>query len=194
MIQLDTSWLQHVQKPARYTGGEYNSIVKDHSTVDITMALGFPDVYEVAMSHLGIKILYGLVNRREDAVAERVFAPWHDMEEEMRTVIISSHISSDLENLCDDIYMINDGKIILHEDMYKLLDLYGVIKANEEQYKNLKSDTNYKNIILCCEKEKYGYKCITNDRQYIVDSYPEIVIEKGNIDELIMVLAKGEKR
>ena len=61
MIQLDTSWLQHVQKPARYTGGEYNSIVKDHSTVDITMALGFPDVYEVAMSHLGIKILYGLV-------------------------------------------------------------------------------------------------------------------------------------
>ena len=104
------------------------------------------------------------------------------MEEEMRTVIISSHISSDLENLCDDIYMINDGKIILHEDMYKLLDLYGVIKANEEQYENLKSDTNYKNIILCCEKEKYGYKCITNDRKYIVDNYPEIVIEKGNID------------
>lgn len=115
------------------------------------------------------------------------------MEEEMRTVIISSHISSDLENLCDDIYMINDGKIILHEDMYKLLDLYGVIKANEEQYENLKSDTNYKNIILCCEKEKYGYKCLTNDRQYIVDNYPEIVIEKGNIDELIMVLVKGEK-
>ena len=115
------------------------------------------------------------------------------MEEEMRTVIISSHISSDLENLCDDIYMINDGKIILHEDMYKLLDLYGVIKANEEQYENLKSDTNYKTIILCCEKEKYGYKCITNDRKYIVDNYPEIVIEKGNIDELIMVLVKGEK-
>lgn len=115
------------------------------------------------------------------------------MEEEMRTVIISSHISSDLENLCDDIYMINDGKIILHEDMYKLLDLYGVIKANEEQYENLKSDTNYKNIILCCEKEKYGYKCITNDRKYIVDNYPEIVIEKVNIDELIMVLVKGEK-
>ena len=62
------------KKPARYTGGEYNSIVKDHSTVDVTMALAFPDVYEVAMSHLGIKILYGLINRREDAAAERVFA------------------------------------------------------------------------------------------------------------------------
>ena len=84
MIQLDTSWLQHVQKPARYTGGEYNSIVKDHSTVDVTMALAFPDVYEVAMSHLGIKILYGLVNRRDDAAAERVFAPWHDMADLMR--------------------------------------------------------------------------------------------------------------
>ena len=84
MIQLDPSWLQHVEKPARYTGGEWNSIVKDHSTVDVTMALAFPDVYEVSMSHLGIKILYGLLNERQDVVAERVFAPWHDMEKEMR--------------------------------------------------------------------------------------------------------------
>ena len=84
MIHLDPSWLQHVEKPARYTGGEWNSIVKDHSTVDVTMALAFPDVYEVSMSHLGIKILYGLLNEREDVVAERVFAPWHDMEQEMR--------------------------------------------------------------------------------------------------------------
>ena len=84
MIQLDPSWLQHVEKPARYTGGEWNSIVKDHSTVNVTMALAFPDVYEVSMSHLGIKILYGLLNERQDVVAERVFAPWHDMEKEMR--------------------------------------------------------------------------------------------------------------
>ena len=84
MIHLDPSWLQHVEKPARYTGGEWNSIVKDHSTVDVTMALAFPDVYEVSMSHLGIKILYGLLNEREDVAAERVFAPWHDMEQEMR--------------------------------------------------------------------------------------------------------------
>ena len=84
MIHLDPSWLQHVEKPARYTGGEWNSIVKDHNTVDVTMALAFPDVYEVSMSHLGIKILYGLLNEREDVAAERVFAPWHDMEQEMR--------------------------------------------------------------------------------------------------------------
>lgn len=84
MVTLDTRWLQHVQKPARYTGGEWNSVVKDHSQVDVTMAIAFPDVYEVAMSHLGIKILYSLVNERADAAAERVFAPWVDMEEEMR--------------------------------------------------------------------------------------------------------------
>ena len=84
MIQLDTAWLQHVSKPARYTGGEWNSIVKNHDEVDVTMALAFPDVYEVSMSHLGIKILYSLLNERADVAAERVFAPWVDMEEEMR--------------------------------------------------------------------------------------------------------------
>ena len=84
MIQLDPSWLQHVEKPARYMGGEWNSVAKNHSEVDVTMAFAFPDVYEVSMSHLGIKILYGIVNERPDAAAERVFAPWHDMEVEMR--------------------------------------------------------------------------------------------------------------
>ena len=84
MIQLDPSWLQHVEKPARYMGGEWNSVAKNHSEVDVMMAFAFPDVYEVSMSHLGIKILYGIVNERLDAAAERVFAPWHDMEAEMR--------------------------------------------------------------------------------------------------------------
>ncbi|WP_127448191.1 TIGR03960 family B12-binding radical SAM protein [Veillonella sp. 3310] len=84
MIQLDPSWLQHVEKPARYMGGEWNSVAKNHSEVDVTMAFAFPDVYEVSMSHLGIKILYGIVNERPDVAAERVFAPWHDMEAEMR--------------------------------------------------------------------------------------------------------------
>ncbi len=84
MIELKTSWLQHVQKPARYTGGEWNSVSKDHSQVDVTVGLAFPDVYEVSMSHLGIKILYSLLNARPDVAAERIFAPWFDMEAEMR--------------------------------------------------------------------------------------------------------------
>lgn len=76
--------LKNVQKPARYTGGEFNSVVKDKSNVSFRYALCFPDDYEIGMSHLGIKILYGLVNERDDAWCERVFAPWDDMEAEMR--------------------------------------------------------------------------------------------------------------
>ncbi len=77
-------FLLRVQKPGRYTGGELNSIVKDKSKVDIRYAFCFPDTYEIGMSHLGMKILYSLVNAREDAWCERVFAPWVDMEEVMR--------------------------------------------------------------------------------------------------------------
>ncbi len=73
-----------VQKPARYTGGEVNSVIKDKTSVKFRYAFCFPDNYEIGMSHLGMKILYSLVNAREDAWCERVFAPWTDMEEEMR--------------------------------------------------------------------------------------------------------------
>lgn len=76
--------LQYVQKPARYVGGELNSVIKDADKVDIRYAFCFPDIYEIGMSHLGMKILYGLVNEREDAWCERVFAPDIDMEEQMR--------------------------------------------------------------------------------------------------------------
>lgn len=76
--------LQYVQKPARYVGGELNSVIKDANKVDIRYAFCFPDIYEIGMSHLGMKILYGLVNDREDAWCERVFAPDIDMEEQMR--------------------------------------------------------------------------------------------------------------
>lgn len=76
--------LQYVQKPARYVGGELNSVVKDLDKIDLRYAFCFPDTYEIGMSHLGMKILYGLVNEREDAWCERVFAPANDMEDQMR--------------------------------------------------------------------------------------------------------------
>lgn len=76
--------LARVQKPGRYTGGELNSVVKDLSKIDIRYAFCFPDTYEIGMSHLGMKILYSLVNERDDAWCERVFAPWIDMEEQLR--------------------------------------------------------------------------------------------------------------
>lgn len=77
--------LQFVQKPARYCGGELNSVIKDPNRVDLRYAFCFPDLYEIGMSHLGMKILYSLVNSREDSWCERVFAPDSDMEEQMRS-------------------------------------------------------------------------------------------------------------
>ena len=76
--------LDRVQKPARYTGGEMNCIVKPWDSVDIHYLFAFPDVYEVGMSHLGSKILYDVINRREDALCERVYSPWVDMADLMR--------------------------------------------------------------------------------------------------------------
>lgn len=76
--------LGKVQKPARYTGGEINARVKDHSSVDVHFALAFPDVYEVGMSHLGSQILYHVLNSRQDVACERVYAPWIDMEKLLR--------------------------------------------------------------------------------------------------------------
>lgn len=75
--------LKSVSKPTRYIGNEWNSVHKDLNKVDVRMALCFPDVYEVGMSHLGIKILYHLLNRENDVYCERVFSPWVDMEEKM---------------------------------------------------------------------------------------------------------------
>lgn len=76
--------LPGVQKPARYTGGEYNEIIKDKADVKLRMAFCFPDVYEIGMSNLGMRILYGCINTEPDIWCERVFAPWGDMAEQMR--------------------------------------------------------------------------------------------------------------
>lgn len=84
MVKLEQEMLQAVEKPARYTGGEWNAQPKDSTAVLCRIALAMADVYEVGMSNLGLKILYEILNRRDDIAAERVYAPWLDMEEEMR--------------------------------------------------------------------------------------------------------------
>ena len=84
MVRLEQEMLQAVEKPARYTGGEWNAQPKDSAAVLCRIALAMADVYEVGMSNLGLKILYEILNRRDDIAAERVYAPWLDMEEEMR--------------------------------------------------------------------------------------------------------------
>lgn len=119
--------LQYVQKPARYVGGELNSVIKDANKVDIRYAFCFPDIYEISMSHLGMKILYGLVNEREDAWCERVFAPDIDMEEQMRkhNVLLFALESGDY---IKDFDMI--GFTLMYELCYtnvlNMLDLAGI--------------------------------------------------------------------
>ncbi|MBQ8300887.1 MAG: TIGR03960 family B12-binding radical SAM protein [Clostridia bacterium] len=84
MITTKDKILSAVMKPTRYTGGELNSVIKNPDDVDVRFGFCFPDTYEIAMSHLGLKILYHTLNEREDTYCERVFAPWTDMEEEMK--------------------------------------------------------------------------------------------------------------
>lgn len=109
-------------------------------------------------------------------------------EDENRSILISSHISSDLENLCDDIYFINDGQIILHEELDTLLNNYSILKVSSETYSTL--DKSY---ILYQKQEAFGYSCLTNERQFYQENYPAITLEKGSIDDLILMIMRGEK-
>ena len=109
-------------------------------------------------------------------------------EDEDRSNLISSHISSDLEGLCDDIYMIHNGQIILHEETDVLLNEYGLIKADENQYRKLE-----KEFILRVRKETFGYACLTSQKQYYMENYPDLVVEKGSLDEVITMMIGGEK-
>jgi ABC-2 type transport system ATP-binding protein len=111
------------------------------------------------------------------------------MEEDTeRSIIISSHISSDLEGLCDDIYMINDGKIILHEDIDTLLGNYGLIKLSSEEFEAL--DKKY---IVASQKDRFSVTCLTSEKQFYIDNYPKTVIENAHIDDIIVLMLDTSK-
>ncbi len=99
------------------------------------------------------------------------------------SILLTSHISSDLEGLCDEIYLLHDGKIVLHEDTDILLSNYAVLKVREENYETL--DKRY---LLSTKKESYGYLCFTNEKQFYAENYPGLVMEKGKIDDLILMM------
>lgn len=83
-LALNDEILLSIQQPARYIGGEVNTVMKDSAKADIRFAMCFPDVYEIGMSHLGMQILYDMFNRREDIYCERVYSPWTDLDKIMR--------------------------------------------------------------------------------------------------------------
>lgn len=107
-------------------------------------------------------------------------------QDESRSILISSHISTDLEPLCDDFYMIDEGKIIFHEDTDILLSDYALLKATPQQYTNM--DKRY---ILKYKKETYGYNCLTNQKQYYLENEPNIAVENGTIDDVITMMSGG---
>ena len=109
------------------------------------------------------------------------------MEQGERAILISSHISGDLEGLCDDIYMIDNGKIILHQDTDVILSSYGILKLRDEEYRNLD-----KTHILKIKKENFGVSCLTEEKQFYSDNYPGIVVERGGIDSVITMMIGGE--
>ena len=109
------------------------------------------------------------------------------MEIPGRSIVISSHISGDLEHFCDNLYMIHEGKIVLHEETDHILEDYGFLKISEQEYEDL--DKEY---LLRVRKEHFGYSCLTDQKNYYLENYPGIVVEKGNVDEVISMLVKGE--
>ena len=107
------------------------------------------------------------------------------METEGRSVLISSHISGDLEGICDDIYMIDGGKVIFHEETDVLLDQYGILKVTKEQYETLD-----KSFILRQREEEFGVSCLTKEKQFYLD----VVVEKGSVDGVMTMMIRGESR
>ena len=108
-------------------------------------------------------------------------------EKEERSVLITSHIATDLEGLCDDVYLIDNGKIVLHEDTDVILSDYAVMKVEEKDMGHI--DQGY---ILSRKNEHFGYCCLTNQKQYYMENYPGIVIEKCGIDDIILMMTGGK--
>lgn len=106
-----------------------------------------------------------------------------------RSILISSHISSDLEGLCDDIYMIDRGRIIMHEDTDTLLGRYGILKMTEKEYEEI--DKQY---ITITQKDRMNVTCLTNEKQFYLDNYPKMVIENSSIDDIIVLTLGGNER
>ena len=107
--------------------------------------------------------------------------------DEDRAILISSHIATDLEGLCDDVYMINNGSIVLHEETDVLLSSYAVLKMDAARYEKI--DKKY---ILQTKQEAFGYSCLTNQKHFYAENYPQLVVEQSGIDDLILFMIGGE--
>lgn len=109
------------------------------------------------------------------------------MEVPGRGILISSHISSDLEQFCDEIYMIHQGKIVMKEETDRILGNYGVLKLDDRSFASL--DKKY---LLRIRKKAFGYSCLTDQRQFYQENYPDLTVERGTVDQVLTMMTKGE--
>ena len=174
--------LQYVQKPARYAGGELNAVVKNPKTVDLRYAFCFPDLYEIGMSHLGMKILYSMVNEKDNYWCERVFAPDGDMEEQMRqnNIPLFALESSDY---------IKDFDIIGFSLMYELCYTNMLNMLDLAQLPLLSKERESLTPIICC-----GGPCTCNPEP-IVDFVDIVFLGDGEEStmELLTLLEECKK-
>ena len=137
MTERISKILKNVQKPARYSGGEFNSVVKDKAKVDTRIAFCFPDTYEIGMSHLGLRILYGLLNERENVWCERAFAPWTDMEAQLRQNNLPLYALESGDSLAGfDMLMFSLQYELSYTTMLNMLDLAGLEVLASERGEN----------------------------------------------------------
>ena len=129
--------LQKVQKPARYVGGEYNQIIKDKDTVGVRVAFCFPDTYEIGMSNLGLRIMYGVMNEMSGVWCERAFAPWGDMEDQMRGHGVPLYGLESGDPIQDfDIIAFSLGYELSYTNVLNMLDLAGIPLRSENRPEN----------------------------------------------------------
>jgi radical SAM family uncharacterized protein/radical SAM-linked protein len=130
----DEPWFAEIRHPSRYLGDEIHSVRKEPSAVEVFVALGFPDLYEVGMSHLGLKILYDILNRQEWIAAERVFCPWVDVERELREGHLALHtLESDRPVKDFDLVGFSLQHELTFTNMLTMLDLAGIPFLSEDR-------------------------------------------------------------
>lgn len=176
---------EYFQEQCRRFSIPEDKILKEFSTgmlakLKILLALSYrPRILILDEPTAGLDVL-----TRDEILS--VFREYMEESEE-RGIFISSHISSDLEGLCDDMYMIDQGKIVMYEETDVLLDEYGILKVSADEYRELD-----KSFLLKRKKENFGYSCLTKEKHYYMENYPSAVVEKCSLDEVISIMVKGE--
>lgn len=136
-IEKAESFLNEVKKPARYTGGEFGSVIKNKTDVKLRVALCFPDVYEIGMSHLGSRILYGVYNNMDGVWCERCYTPWDDMEKKMRENKIRLYALESGDDIADfDIVGFSLQYELNFTNVLNMLDLAGIPLFSEQRSEN----------------------------------------------------------